>query len=226
MITKKDFCAKQDHSCLGWVCPRETVRKFCNETLAFGFASLVVNPDQVAYCRSVMEGRAGIGAVIGFPQGMNTTNIKIAEGLEAIENGATDLDVVTNFSLLFDGRDGLLLGEYRAFVNSMRDKKPDVVIKIIVYQPYGQNPSLNAGQTRRVSECVAESGADFIKICCDLEAVQTVVAGRVQIKHSGCAGLPEALEAIEKGCTRIGHEFAPIWLREAPEDFWGRSPAE
>ncbi len=198
------------------------MKKFCDEVLTFGFASVMVDPDQVAYCHSVIGGRAGVGAVIGFPQGMNTTRIKIAEGLEAIGNGATDLDMVTNFSLLRDGRNDLLRKEYCAFVNAVRDKKPQTIIKIIIYQPYGKNPALTDDETRRVSEYVAESGADFIKISGGLDLVLSSVAGRVQIKHSGCADLSDAIQAIEKGCMRIGHEYAPIWLRETPEAFWGR----
>jgi len=71
--------------------------------LQYGFAAVYVNPCDVAYAKSLLGDRAAVGTVIGFPQGATTTRTKIFEGLEAIDNGATELDIVINVSRLKDG---------------------------------------------------------------------------------------------------------------------------
>ena len=219
-MTKQEFCAMQDHSCLGWACPRPLVDRFCDEVLKYGFASVMVNPDQVAYCASRMEGRAGVGAVIGFPQGFNSSKIKIAEGLEALANGATDLDYVTNFSLLADHRDAELLEEYKAFVGAVRDKKPETVIKIIMYKPYCATPVLCDDEIKRVSDLIVQSGADYIKFCGAFPLIKSLVGDQIKMKHSGCADFAEAIEAVKQGCTRIGHDSAPQWIDSVDDAFW------
>lgn len=210
----------QDHSCLGWSCPRPLVDRYIDEVLEYGFASVMVNPDQVAYCASRLEGRAGVGAVIGFPQGFHSREIKIAEGLEALKNGATDLDCVTNFSLLEDKRDQELLNEYRDFVNAARDVKPDTVIKFIMYKPYCATPVLDDEQTKRVAELIMQSGADYIKFCGSFPLIRSLCEGKIKMKHSGCATFEEALEAIKGGCTRIGHDSVPQWLKSCDDTIW------
>lgn len=219
-MTREEFCKKQDHSCLGWACPREMVDQYIDETLKYGFASLIVNPDQVEYCASRLEGRSGLGAVIGFPQGFMANKLKIEEGLTALSQGATDLDYVTNFSLLADKRDGELLSQYRDFVNAVRDKKPETVVKIIMYKPYCSEPVLCDNEIIRVSNLIMESGADYIKFCGAFPLIRSIVSGKLQMKHSGCADFKEAVDAIEKGVTRIGHVDAPKWLAEVDDSFW------
>ena len=219
-MTKQEFCAAQDHSCLGWACPRPLVDRYIEEVLEYGFASIMVNPDQVAYCASRIEGRAGVGAVIGFPQGFHSKEIKIAEGLEALKNGATDLDCVTNFSLLADGKDAELLTEYRDFVNAAKDVNPDTVVKFIMYKPYCSEPVLDDDQTRRVAELIMQSGADYIKFCGSFPLIKTLCEGKIKMKHSGCATFQEAIDAIQNGCSRIGHDSAVTWLKSVDDSFW------
>ena len=106
MLTKEQFAKMQDHSILGTCCKRSDVRRFCEEVLDYGFAAVYVNPCDVSFAKSIVGDRAGVGTVIGFPQGATTTRTKIFEGLEAIGNGATELDIVINVSRLKDGDTG------------------------------------------------------------------------------------------------------------------------
>lgn len=218
MVTREEFFKMQDHSILGHVCTKEEVKQYCNDVLKYGFASVVLDPDNVAYAASLIEGRAGVCSVIGFPWGISTTGIKIAEGLDAIANGATELDVVTNFSRLVEKDDIYVLNEYKSFVQATREKKPDVVVKIIMYMPCGTG-RLSKDETRRVSEMIVESGADFIKFAWDFPLIRSIVNGRIKMKHSGCADLKEAIDAVAKGCTRIGSVDAPKWYTEMEKDF-------
>ena len=221
MISKKEFCSKLDHSILGWTCTEAQVRQYCDEVLEFGFRSVCVNPDYVSFCKSVLENRAGISCVVGFPCGANTINTKIYEGIEAIRNGATELDCVTNFGLLRNGKDAQLLEEYRAFVQAMKDERPETVVKYIIYAPYGQNPFLTEDETKRLAEMVVASGADYIKFLCDPRKIKPLIGSRIKMKFSGAVDLRVTLDAIEQGCDRIGEDSAVKWLRETPDSFWG-----
>ncbi|MDR3645784.1 MAG: hypothetical protein P4M02_12000 [Clostridia bacterium] len=221
-MTRKEFCSHMDHSCLGWICSRETVDRFCDEALEYGFATVCVNPDQVAYCVSRLGGRVGVSCVVGFPQGFHSTAIKIAEGLEAIDNGATDLDVVTNLSWLRDGRDDLIRAEYEAFVKAVRAKKPDTVIKIIMYAPYGPADCLTEDETRRVAGMIVASGADYIKFCCDPKIIKALVGDSIKMKFSGSYTLDIVMDALKTGCSRIGEESVPGWLQECGDDYWDK----
>lgn len=220
-MTKQEFCSRLDHSILGWTCTEEQVKQFCQETLDYGFASVCVNPDYVKFCSEILEGKAGVSCVCGFPCGANTIQTKIFEGLNAIDNGATELDCVTNYGLLRSGKDAQLLEEYKAFVAAVKDKKPDVVVKYIIYAPYTANPThLTEDETKRVADMVVASGADYIKFFCDPRLIKPIVGASIKMKFSGTINFDVAYDAAVFGCERLGEDSAVQWLKETPESFW------
>lgn len=203
-MTLKEFCSKIDYSYLGWICERSVVRDFCEKALEHGFASVCVNPDQVSYAASLLKGRAGVSCVCGFPCGANSTAIKIAEALEAIDNGATDVDIVSNLSMVRNRELDRLAREYREIVAAVREKKPDTVIKFIIYAPYGSNPCLTDEELKAVSAAVDASGADYIKFVADPALIKGYIGSTVKMKFSGCSSFGVTLDAVEKGCERVG----------------------
>ena len=219
-MKKQEFCSRLDHSILGWTCSQDQVKQYCDEVLKYGFYSVCVNPDYVAYCRSVLEDRAGVSCVVGFPCGANTTKIKIAEGLNALSEGASELDCVTNFGLLRSGKYDLLAEEYNSFVKAMKDKNPAAVVKYIIYAPYGQNPFLTDDETKRLADMVVASGADYIKFLCDPRLIKPLVGDSIKMKFSGAVDLAVTIDALEQGCDRIGEDSAVKWLLETPDSFW------
>lgn len=223
-MTKKDFCSKLDHSILGWTCSEQQVKQFCEEALEYGFASVCCNPDYVKFCSEMLQGRAGVSCVCGFPCGANTLKTKIYEGLEAIENGATDLDCVSNYGLLRSGKEKQMLEEYKAFVAAVKDKKPDVVVKYIIYAPYQASPEnpnhLTEDETKRVADMVVASGADYIKFFCNPRIIKPLVGDSIKMKFSGAVNFDVIYDAIEQGCERVGEDGVVAWLKETPESFW------
>jgi len=213
-MTRKEFCAHQDHSALGWVVTKDTVRKFCEEVLEYGFGSVCVQPDNVAYAASILQGRAEVTATVGFPLGAHTTAVKIAEALQAIEDGADHIDVVINHSRLHEGDDAYVLEELKAIVQAAKAKKPSVGVKVIMYMPFSPVQSVSQEETIRAADLIIQSGADYIKFCKDFALIRKHVDGRVKMKHSGCADFDMAVEAIELGCDRIGHDCMPQILAE------------
>ncbi len=227
MITKKEFAAMQDHSCLGNYVSKGDVKTFCDEVLEYGFAAVYVNPADVKYARSIIGDKAAVGTVIGFPQGVNTTETKIFEGLNAIENGADELDIVINISKLKDGEDEYILKELREFVKAMKDRDGRVIVKVIIECFY-----LTHEEKVRACKIVADSGADYIKQSTgttpnnsftlgDTKLFNALIGDRIKIKSSGwIINIEDAIGSIEFGASRIGNSLAPQWLREFDENRW------
>jgi len=227
MITREEFTRMQEHSILGTYVPKEVVTKFCEEVLKYGFAVMYVNPCDVAYAKSIIGDRAGVGTGIGFPHGAETTKTKVFEGLDAIDNGCTDLDVVINVSRFKDGDTDYVKRELAEFVQAMKAKKPDVVIKVIVECTY-----LTHKEKIEICKIVAESGADYIKNATgfpmnenfhlgDVKLFKAVAGDRIRIKASGSIdNVEDAIGAIEFGASRVAKEHAPQWLAEFDENQW------
>jgi deoxyribose-phosphate aldolase len=227
MITKEQFAKMQDHSILGTYCKRNDVKKFCEEVLEYGFAAVYVNPCDVAYAKSIIGGRAAVGTVIGFPQGATTTQTKIFEALEAIDNGATELDVVMNVSRLKDGDTAYVKTELSDFVRAVKAKNPKVLVKVIIECFY-------LAHDEKVTACnlVVESGADYVKqstgttpnssFCLgDTRLLKSVVGDRIKIKSSGwIINIEDAIGSIEFGASRVGNSLGPQWLAEFDRQLW------
>jgi len=227
MITKEQFAKAQDHSVLGTYCAKEDVKRFCEETVQYGFASVYVNPCDVAYAKSVVGENAKVGTVIGFPQGANNTAVKIFEGLDAIGNGADELDIVINVSRLKDGDTAYVKNELTEFNKAMKEKKPDVIIKVIIECFY-----LTHSEKITAAEIVAGSGVDYIKQSTgttpnnsftlgDTKLLKAVVGDRVKIKSSGwMLNIEDAIGSMEFGASRIGNSLGVQWLGEFDENRW------
>ena len=227
MITKEQFAAMQDHSCLGNYVSRADVERFCKEVLEYGFAAVYVNPSDVAFARSIIGDKAGVGTVVGFPQGVATTKSKIYEGLDAIDNGASDLDIVINVSKLKDGDAKYCLDELKAFTKAVKERKSDVTVKVII-------ECYHLTHSEKITACkiVADSGADYIKQSTgttpnnsfnlgDIKLFNAIVGDRIKIKSSGwIMNLEDAIGTVEFGATRVGNSIAPQWLSEWDENRW------
>ena len=90
-----------DHTFLKPAGEKDAVRKLCREAKKAKFASVCVNPCEVALAAKLLKGSTvKVCTVIGFPLGANTTEVKLFEALEALRAGATELDFVVNQRLL------------------------------------------------------------------------------------------------------------------------------
>ena len=219
MVTRKQLCSMQDHSLLGHVCDKNAVKKFADEVLKYGFRALALGPDNVAYASSYLEGRADVSAVVGFPQGANTTKVKIYEAVDALKNGATEIDMVINFSRFRNGEYDYVKNEIADVVKACKDVRPQVITKFIIYMPYDQDNPLRLTQEESgiVGDFIMEGGGDFIKYFGHHDYLVKRYAGRCALKWSGCPDLETMIRAAEQGVTRFGHERVPEWLEAAPD---------
>lgn len=146
--------------------------------------------------------------------------------MDAIRNGATEVDTVVNFSRLRNGEYDYVKNEIADVVKAAKDTKPDIVTKFIVYFPYDQNNALipTEDEMARLGEYIIEGGGDFIKYHVMHDFIvkrfrSEVEKGIVQLKWSGCPDLAHMVLAVEQGVTRFGTDNVPQQLRDNPDFF-------
>ena len=226
MISRKEFAAMQDHSILEPNANENAIKTRIQETIDNGFAAVYVNPAWVEFARRTAGNRAKVGTVIGFPHGASTTEVKIAEALDAIKNGADELDVVANISWFKSGYFDRAEAELKEFVRVLKEKRRDVVIKVIIECCF-----LTHAEKVKAAEVVAGSGADYIKTSTgtgtwgcrigDIRLMRRVVGNRCKIKAAAdIRNIEDALAVISEGATRIGENSAVELLKDWDAQLW------
>ncbi len=195
-----------DHTILKAVASVKDIEVVCKEAVEFNFANVCINPTHVKLASELLKGtEIDVCTVIGFPLGANTSAVKAFETKNAIENGATEIDMVLNIGALIDGDYDLVRDDIKAVV----DAANGTLVKVILETCY-----LNEEQIVKACLASEEAGADFVKTStgfgtggATIEDV-TLMAKTVpalQVKASGGVRTPEDFEnMIKAGATRIG----------------------
>lgn len=230
MLTKEQFAAMQDHTIIGVYCDEKQIVKMCKEALEHGFACMYVNQCDIPLARTIIpkDSKTRVGAPIGFPWGVMTTEAKIAEALDAIDKGANSLDLVINVSKLKNGHTDYVRNELKAFVDAVRAKADDILIKVIVECFY-----LTRAEKLLAADLVADSGADYVKQATgttpnysytlgDLKLLKSAVGDRCGVKAAGwIINVEDAISAIEVcGATLVGNDLAVQWLKDFDDNRW------
>ena len=211
MSRKSSNLAKYiDHTFLKPAGEKDAVRKLCREAKKAKFASVCVNPCEVALCAKLLKGSGvKVCTVIGFPLGANTTLVKCFEALTAIEAGADELDLVVNQRLL-KYAPGVCEAELRDFAETCREKRKGVVLKLIL-----ECCNLTKPEIVRGCKLAKKAGFDFVKTSTgfaaggatveDVKLMRKTVGSKVGVKAAGGIRDREtALRMIDAGATRIG----------------------
>lgn len=196
-----------DHTILKAVATPLDIKNLCIEAKAHEFYAVCVNGSYVGLAVSMLkDSPVKVAAVIGFPLGAMSTEAKIAEALDCIENGVDEIDMVINI--------GLLKAEhYKAVedeINEIKQAIGNKVLKVIIETCY-----LTEDEKRAACIAVMKAGAEFVKTSTgfgtagatieDVKLMKEVVGDKVKIKASG--GIKDrktALNYIEMGVSRIG----------------------
>ncbi len=198
--------ARVDHTLLSQTATRDELYALCDDARRFSCASVCVPPALVNAAKRYLKGRLPVCTVIGFPNGYNTTAAKVAEARLAIEDGATELDMVVNLGMVKEGDFASVTAEIAA----LKAVCGDLVLKVIV-----ETCLLTEAEKIALCQCVSDAGADFIKTSTgfskggatveDIALFKAHVADGVKIKAAGGIRTFEAAEAlIEAGADRIG----------------------
>ncbi|STD04460.1 deoxyribose-phosphate aldolase [Erysipelothrix rhusiopathiae] len=196
-----------DHTLLKQNATEAQIRVLCDEAKEYDFMSVCINPGFVSLCNELLSGTdVKVCTVIGFPLGANTTEVKVFETKNALENGADEIDMVINVSALKDKKYDLIENEIR----SIKDACGENILKVII-----ETCLLEDGEIVKVCELAVAAGADFVKTStgfstggATFEAVKLMkdtVKNQASVKASGGVRSQEDMESmIEAGATRIG----------------------
>jgi len=194
-----------DHTLLKPEASEEQVLKLCDEALEYGFYSVCVNSCHVPLAVDKLSGSdVKVATVAGFPLGGMSTASKVFEAREAVEAGASEIDMVINVGALKEGRYEYVLHEIAALV----DMCP--CLKVII-----ETCLLTDEEIVKACELVVQAGADFVKTSTGFstggataEAVSLMrqtVGDKAKIKASGgIRTLADAKKFIELGADRLG----------------------
>jgi deoxyribose-phosphate aldolase len=204
----KELAKMIDHTALKPDTSREQIEKLCDEARDFNFASVCVNPTWVALAAEKLEGaEAKVCTVIGFPLGAVTTETKAFETKDAIQKGATEVDMVINIGALKDGNNDLVEQDIKAVVEAAKGK---ALVKVII-----ETCLLTDEEKTRACELSVKAGADYVKTSTgfstagatveDIKLMRNTVGPNIGVKASGGVRDLEGSQAmIDAGATRIG----------------------
>lgn len=214
----ESFANYMDHTALKAETTKEQIDQLVHEAKEYEFASVCVNPTWVAYCSEQLQGSpVKVCTVIGFPLGANTTATKVFETNQAIQDGATEVDMVINIGALKDGNHDLVLEDIRAVVEAAKGK---ALTKVII-----ETALLSEDEKKQVSALVKESGADYIKTSTgfstngateeDIRLMRAIVGPSIGVKASGgIRDLHSMKSMIDAGATRIGASAGVTIMQE------------
>ena len=202
----KEILKYCDHTLLRVDSSREEIKKLCDEGIKYECASVCIPPSFVTMAKQYVGDNIPICTVIGFPNGYSTTSMKIIETLEALKNGADEIDMVINVGDAKAGRHDDLFGEIR----SIRDVTNGKILKVII-----ECCLLEENEKILMCNIVTDAGADFIKTSTgfstggatreDVALLRKHTASYVEVKAAGgIATLQDAVDFIELGATRLG----------------------
>jgi deoxyribose-phosphate aldolase len=212
-----------DHSLLRPELTIQEVKAGCELALQYDVASVCVKPCDVALAAELLAGSdVKVGTVIGFPHGGTTTAAKVFEAQQALEQGATELDMVLNIGRLRSGRAAEVEQDIRAVVEAAGDR---AIVKVILENAYLTDEEKVCG-----CKLVEAAGAHFVKTSTgfapsgatpeDLRLMRRIVSPKVQVKAAGgIRTLDALLDVLSIGVTRVGATATATIL----EDFKART---
>lgn len=205
MDTKK-ILSMVDHTLLLQTSTWEEIRALCDDAICYGTASVCIPPCYVKKAKEYVGGQMKICTVIGFPNGNHTTATKVFETMDAVNNGADEIDMVINVGMLRAKDYDYVLNEIREIKDACGEK----ILKVII-----ETCLLTEEEKIKMCEIVTESGADYIKTSTgfstggatfdDIALFAKYVGKNVKIKAAGgISSMEDAERFIELGASRLG----------------------
>ncbi len=195
----------------------QNIRQLCTDAVTFDMYAVVVNPVWVKFASGLLGGkRPRVVSVAGFPLGANRTDIKVAESVEAIEDGAHEIDMVANVGWIVSG----LFGEVETEIRKLRRQLPaEVALKVII-----EANKLTPAQQTDATNAVINGGAQFVKTGTgffggatveEVKRLAETAKGQIQVKASGgIKSVEDCQMMLAAGASRIGTSSGPAILRQ------------
>lgn len=198
-----------DHSLLSPALTDQELERGCRLAREYDVASVCIKPHYVAAAADLLAGsRVKVGTTIGFPHGGHTTQVKVAEADQALDDGAEELDMVVNIGKVLSEDWDYVRADIRSIVEVAHSRQ--CIVKVIF-----ENCYLQDHHKVRLCEICAEVGADFAKTSTgygpagatieDLRLMRKHLPPSVRLKAAGgVRSLDALLEVRAVGVTRVG----------------------
>lgn len=208
-LTERQIAKTIDHSLLRPELDDVFVEAGCRLAAEYDVASVCVRPVDVRRAKAILDGTdVMVGTVIGFPHGSSTTATKVYEAQRALDDGATELDMVIDIGALKSGRDEDVRRDIAAVVAV--GHAGGAIVKVIL-----ENAYLTDDEKVRGSRLTEAAGADFVKTSTgfapsgatheDLALMRRTVSPHIQVKAAGGVRTLDALiDVMNLGVTRVG----------------------
>ncbi len=196
-----------DHTLLKATTTKDEITKLCNEAKEYNFYAVCVNSGIVKFAADQLKGTdIKVASVVGFPLGAMSDKAKIFEAKKAIEDGASEIDMVINIGALKDKDYDYVKNEIKGIKEAIGSN----VLKVIIETCY-----LTEEEKIKACELSLESNADFVKTSTgfgtggatyeDVALMKKIVGDKAEVKASGgVRDLATAKKYIELGATRLG----------------------
>jgi deoxyribose-phosphate aldolase len=204
-----DIAKYIDHTLLKPEADKEAVEKLCGEALEFGFYSICINSCWVKYAADLLSpSEVKVCSVVGFPLGACTTESKVYETGEAVDNGANEIDMVMNIGMFKTGDFDYVKDDICKVVETAHSK--GAIVKVIL-----ETCLLDNDEIVKACELCVEMGADFVKTStgfnksgATLEAVAVMkkaVGDKALVKAAGgIRDYQTAVDFVNAGASRLG----------------------
>lgn len=202
----QNILSKVDHTLLSVNATEKEIKALCDDALIYKTASVCVAPCYVPLAKAYTQGSMKICTVIGFPNGYQSTAVKVFETEDAIRNGADEIDMVINIGWLKDRKFSDILAE----IKTIRAVCQNKILKVII-----ETCLLTDDEKIHMCGIVSAAGADYIKTSTGFskggatrEDIQLFSKHRGPTLHIKAAGgitsLEDAEDMIELGADRLG----------------------
>ena len=195
-----------DHTLLSQTSTWDEIRQLCDDAVQYHTASVCIPPCYVRMAKDYVKNAMRVCTVIGFPKGNNTTETKVFETMNALDNGADEIDMVINIGMLKSKNYEYLLNEIRQIKAACGEH----ILKVII-----ETCLLSEEEKIIMCRLVTESGADYIKTSTgfsesgatfeDIRLFSQHIGSKVKIKAAGgISSLEDAAKFMELGASRLG----------------------
>ena len=202
----KEILKHVDHTLLLQGATWEEIKQICDDAMKYETASVCIAPSYVKQAAEYMGDKMAVCTVIGFPNGYMTTKAKEFETKDALENGASEIDMVINIGWLKDKKYDLIENEIRALKAVCKDK----ILKVIIETCF-----LTDEEKIKMCKIVTNAGADYIKTSTgfggagatfeDIKLFSEHIGPNVKMKAAGgISSIEDAEKFLELGADRLG----------------------
>jgi deoxyribose-phosphate aldolase len=207
--TYRDIAKMIDHSLLQQTLTDKELDDGCRLAREYDVASVCIKPYYVARAKDLLAGSTvAVGTTIGFPHGGHVTSIKVAEAVQAMKDGAVELDMVVNIGKVLGKDWRYVADDIRAVVEAAHAQR--ALVKVIF-----ENCFLATEHKEQLCRICGEVGADFVKTSTgygstgatddDLKLMRRSSPAHVQVKAAGGVRSFERLLAVRAiGVARVG----------------------